>query len=67
MCLSCDYEDIGKQAAELAERILKGEKAGNIPVAMPRKVLLSLNLRTADQIGLRVPDKVIKSADEVIR
>jgi putative ABC transport system substrate-binding protein len=67
MCLSCDYEDIGKQAAELAERILKGEKAGNIPVAMPRKVLLSLNLRTADQIGLRIPDKVIKSADEVIR
>lgn len=65
--LSCDYEDIGKQAAEIAIRILQGENAQNIPVAVPRKVFLSLNLRTADQIGLRISDKVVNSAEEIIK
>ena len=67
MSLSCDYEDIGKQAAEIADRILKGESVGDIPVAVPRKVSLSLNLRTADRIRLRIPDAVIESANEVIK
>ena len=57
----------GRQAAEIAIRILSGENPANIPVAVPRKVLLSLNLRTADQIGLHIPDHIIKSADDIIR
>ena len=67
MSLSCDYDDVGIQAAEIAQRILKGESAGDIPVAVPRKVSLSLNLKTADQIGLSIPDQVSKSADKVIK
>jgi len=67
MCLSCDHEDIGKQTAEIANRILKGEDPGKIPVAIPRKVSLSLNLKTVKQIGLRVSENTIRSADEVIR
>jgi putative ABC transport system substrate-binding protein len=67
MALSCDYEDVGKQAAEVANRILDGENPGDVPVAVPRKVSLCINLRTADHIGLRVSEDVIKLADEVIK
>jgi len=67
MALSCDYADIGKQAAEIANRVLNDENPGDIPVAVPRKVSLCINLKIADRIGLRVPGDVIKLADEVIR
>ena len=67
MALSCDYTDIGKQAAEIAMRILDGENPGDIPIAVPRKISLYINLRTAEHIGLNVPKNAIKLADEVIR
>lgn len=67
MTLSCDYNDIGRQTAEIANRILKGEDPKNIPIAVPRKTQLWINLRIADQIGLRIPDYVIKSADNIIK
>jgi putative ABC transport system substrate-binding protein len=65
--LSCDYTDIGKQTAEIVSRILSGEDPGDIPVTVPRKVSLSINLRTAKHIGLRIPGDIIKSADMVIK
>jgi len=67
MALSCDYTDIGKQAAEIAKSILDGENPGDIPIAVPRKISLYINLRTAEHIGLSIPKSAIKLADEVIR
>ena len=67
MALSCDYADVGKQAGEIGNRVLNGEEPGDIPVAVPRKVSLWINLRTADHIGLRIPESVIKLADKVIK
>jgi len=67
MALSCDYSDIGKQAAEMADRVLQGENPGYIPVAIPRKVSLCINLKTAKHIGLRIPENAIKLADKVIK
>ena len=67
MSLSCDYGDVGIQAAEIAHRILRGESVGDISIAVPRKVSLSLNLKTADQIRLSIPDQVIKSANKAIK
>lgn len=57
-----DYEDIGRQSGELAARILRGAQPGEMSFVSPRKVLLSLNLRTAEIIGLRIPDHVIRRA-----
>lgn len=62
--LSCDYADIGRQTAEIARRVLRGEK--NIPVTVPRKIMLYINLRTANQIDLKISEQVIRSANEVI-
>jgi len=57
-----DYLDVGRQSGELAAQMLGGRNATDLPVAAPRKVMLSLNLRTAEIIGLRIPDSVVKRA-----
>ncbi len=57
-----DYEDIGRQSGELAARILSGEEPADMSYVSPRRVLLSLNLRTAEIIGIHIPDHVVRSA-----
>jgi putative ABC transport system substrate-binding protein len=57
-----DYEDVGRQSGELASRILSGEQPEDMTYVSPRRVLLSLNLRTAEIIGIEVPEHIIRSA-----
>jgi putative tryptophan/tyrosine transport system substrate-binding protein len=54
------------QAAQYVDRILKGEKPGDLPIQMPIKVPLVINLKTANALGLNVPMGVLNAADEVI-
>jgi putative ABC transport system substrate-binding protein len=65
--LTQDYSDIGQQTADLAIRVLAGAKPGDIPVISPRKVYLYLNLRAANEIGLKIPQAVVQSATKVIQ
>lgn len=60
-----DFTDVGRQSGEFAAQILKGRDPEELPMASPRKVMLSLNLRTAEIIGHRIPDGVIRSAASV--
>jgi len=66
MAYSVDYPDIYRHAASYVDRILKGEKPGDLPVQAPDKFALSLNLKAAAAIGLTFPSALVVRADEVI-
>jgi putative ABC transport system substrate-binding protein len=64
--VSADPVDMGKQAAEMAKRILSGTKPADLPKMDPRKVVLSLNLRTAKMLGITVSSEAIAKAQNII-
>ena len=61
-----DTVDPFRRAAVYVDRILKGEKPGELPVQAPVKYETAINLKTAKTLGLAVPDKLLALADEVI-
>jgi putative ABC transport system substrate-binding protein len=53
-------------AAHYVDRILRGEKPSGLPVQLPAKFILSIDLKTAKAIGLTLPESFLLRADEVI-
>lgn len=64
--LDRDYNDIGAQCALLATKILEGKTPSSLAPMAPRKVRYALNRRTASQMKLAFPDKVVRDAAEVV-
>jgi putative ABC transport system substrate-binding protein len=61
-----DNVQVGRQAAPLADKILKGTPAGTIPVASADPILV-INYTEAQELGLPVPESLLNQADEIIR
>jgi putative tryptophan/tyrosine transport system substrate-binding protein len=61
-----DFAEQYPRAADYIDRILKGEKPGDLPIQMPVKVPLIINLRTANALGLDVPLGLLNAAEEII-
>lgn len=65
--LYADYQDVGRQLAEVATEIMAGRSPREIPIGAPRRHALALNLRVADALGTRVPAGVRAQAEEVFK
>jgi putative tryptophan/tyrosine transport system substrate-binding protein len=61
-----DPSDISRRSASYVERILRGEKPADLPVQLPIKFKMMINLKTAKALGLPVPQSILLRADEVI-
>ena len=61
-----DLVDISRRAATYVDRILRGAKPAELPVQLPTKYEMILNLKTAKALGLAVPQSIRLRADEVI-
>jgi putative tryptophan/tyrosine transport system substrate-binding protein len=61
-----DFRDIVRRAAPYVDRILRGANPGELPVQVPTKFEMAVNVKTAKALGLEVPTSILLAADEVI-
>ena len=66
MAYGIDASDVGHRVADLADKILKGAKPGEIPIFQPTHFELSINLKTAKTLGIELPPLLVARADNVI-
>jgi putative ABC transport system substrate-binding protein len=61
-----DRTDIFRRTASYVDRVLRGEKPGDLPFQQPTKYQLTINLKSAKALGLTIPPSLLATADEVI-
>jgi putative ABC transport system substrate-binding protein len=66
MSYGANFPNLWRRGAELVDKILRGAKAGEIPVEQPTKFDLVINMITAKALGLEIPATLLARADEVV-
>lgn len=66
MSYSVNLVENFRRAAIYVDKILKGANPGDLPVERPTRIELSVNLKTAKALGVRIPESILLRADRVI-
>jgi len=67
LATACDYQDVGRQAGDLAAELLAGEPMVPGRVLHARRSALFLNLKVAEMLGIQLPEELIAQAARVLR
>jgi putative ABC transport system substrate-binding protein len=62
-----DYPDLSRRAAGYIDKILKGASPADLPIGVPTRFELVVNLKTAQDLGLTIPESVLSEATKVLR
>lgn len=62
-----DYQELIRRGASFVDRILKGAKPGDLPIEQPVKYEFVVNLKTAKELGITIPEAILVRADEVVK
>jgi putative ABC transport system substrate-binding protein len=66
MCIATDSQETGIQIVEMVDLILKGRYVGTIPIGMPRKFNLHINMKTAEEMNIKIPSHMLMIAGDNI-